>query len=83
MEKTKINISNQHQISWWDSLILATAYKAKATVLISEDLNSFPQSEHFKINPVLLSLKALYINLTFSALELLHFGHFVISHPFN
>ena len=34
-----INISNENRLSYWDSLIIAAAQKAKCNILYSEDLN--------------------------------------------
>lgn len=34
-----INICNENKLSYWDSLIIAAAHKAKCTVVYSEDLN--------------------------------------------
>lgn len=35
-----INISNTHALSYWDSLIIASAQKAKCTLMYSEDMQS-------------------------------------------
>ena len=34
-----INICNENKLSYWDSLIIAAAQKAKCTIIYSEDLN--------------------------------------------
>ena len=34
-----INISNENKLSYWDSLIIAAAQKAKCNIVYSEDLN--------------------------------------------
>jgi predicted nucleic acid-binding protein len=35
--KTSLELVSQHQISWWDSLILEAAIRANADVLVSEN----------------------------------------------
>ena len=40
LTENAINISIESQISFWDSLIIATAEKANCKLIISEDLNS-------------------------------------------
>ncbi len=51
-----IDLSNRHQLSYWDSLIIAAAIRSKSTVLFSEDLNHNQVVETVKIiNPFITS----------------------------
>jgi predicted nucleic acid-binding protein len=47
-----INISNENKLSYWDSLIIAAAQRAKCNILYSEDLNPDQTIDSVKIeNP--------------------------------
>ncbi|MBN2012971.1 PIN domain-containing protein [candidate division KSB1 bacterium] len=47
-----INISQNHQISYWDAMIIAAAQKAECSILFSEDLNHEQIIESIRIiNP--------------------------------
>jgi predicted nucleic acid-binding protein len=35
--KASLELVHQHQLSWWDALILETALRADANILVSED----------------------------------------------
>ena len=49
-----INITNDYKLSYWDSLIIAAAQKARCNVLYSEDLNVGQKIETITIqNPLL------------------------------
>ena len=47
-----IDISDKYRLSYWDSLIVSAAIRAKCSIIYSEDLNSGQKIESIKvINP--------------------------------